>query len=43
LEQLHYRTRDRILIVVAILLLVASVGLSLFGFGKFWVPPGLLG
>jgi len=43
LEQLHYRLRDRILIVLAILLLVASVGLSLFGFGKFWVPPGLLG
>lgn len=38
LEELHYRRRDRILIGFGLVILVVSVGLSLFGFGKFWVP-----
>ena len=42
LEQLKYRKRDRILIAFGILLLAFSVGLSLLGFGKFWVPQFLL-
>jgi energy-coupling factor transport system permease protein len=41
-EQLHYHRRDRILIVAAVLLFVAGMALSLFGFGKFWVPVGWL-
>jgi energy-coupling factor transport system permease protein len=43
LEQLHYRRRDYVLIALAVVLLAASIILSLFGFGKFWIPPGLLG
>ncbi|MBN1145924.1 MAG: energy-coupling factor transporter transmembrane protein EcfT [Anaerolineales bacterium] len=43
LEHLRYRQRDRILIVAAVLLLVISMGLSLVGVGKFWLPPWLLG
>jgi energy-coupling factor transport system permease protein len=42
LEQLHYRRRDRILIVFGILLLVVSFTLLLLGFGVFWVPDFLL-
>ncbi len=42
LEQLHYRTRDRLLIVSGIILLLTSITLSLFGIGKFWVPQFLL-
>ncbi len=42
LEELHYRRRDRVLIVLGILLLIASVGASLLGFGKFWVPEAFL-
>lgn len=42
LEQIHYRTRDRVLIVFGIALLAASISLSLFGMGKFWVPDFLL-
>ncbi|MBN1889626.1 MAG: energy-coupling factor transporter transmembrane protein EcfT [Thermoflexales bacterium] len=38
LEQLHYRRRDRWLIAAAILLVVVSLGLSLLGFGRLWVP-----
>ena len=38
LEELHYRKRDRILIGFGLVILVASIGLSLFSFGKFWVP-----
>ena len=41
LEQLHYRWWDRLLIAFAILLLFGSISLSLFGFGKFWVPTSL--
>jgi energy-coupling factor transport system permease protein len=42
LEELHYRKRDRVLIVFGILMMVASVGASLLGLGKFWVPEVLL-
>src|SRR5512136_1643721 len=38
LEELHYRTRDRILIGIGVAILVVSVITSLFGFGKFWIP-----
>jgi energy-coupling factor transport system permease protein len=38
LEELHYRRRDRILIGFGLVILVTSVGLSLLGVGKFWVP-----
>lgn len=42
LDQLHYHRRDTILITVAALMFVVCIFLSLFGFGKFWVPPALL-
>lgn len=42
LEQLVYRKRDRLLIAFGIFLIGFSVGLSLLGFGKFWVPQFLL-
>ena len=42
LEELHYRLRDRILILLGVLILTVSIVLSLFGFGNFWVPEALL-
>ena len=42
LEQLHYRWWDYLLITCAVLLLVVSIVLSLFGYGKFWIPPALI-
>jgi energy-coupling factor transport system permease protein len=42
LEQLHYSKRDRLLIGFGVLMLVISISLSLFGFGKFWVPDFLI-
>ena len=42
LIQLHYRWRDYTLITFSIVLLVVSLSLSLFGFGKFFVPPSLI-
>ncbi len=42
LEQLRYRTRDRLLIAFGVILLLTSITLSLFGIGKFWVPQFLL-
>jgi energy-coupling factor transport system permease protein len=39
LEQLHYRRRDYLLIAFAVLLLIVSMILSLFGgYGRLWVP-----
>jgi len=38
LQQLHYQRRDRILIGIAVCLLIFSIGLSLLGFGRLWVP-----
>lgn len=42
LEQLHYQTRDRLLIAFGVLIFLMSIALSLFGFGQFWVPQFLL-
>ena len=42
LIQLHYRWRDYLLIAFAVIMLVVSVSLSLFGFGKFFVPPSII-
>jgi energy-coupling factor transport system permease protein len=42
LEELHYRTRDRLLIGFGVVMLLTSITLSLFGMGKFWVPQFLL-
>ncbi len=42
LEQLHYRTRDRVLVVAGIVMLMVSIALSLYGIGKFWVPQFLI-
>ncbi len=42
LEQLKYRKRDIALITVSMLFLTVSIALSLFGYGKFWVPPVLI-
>jgi len=38
LQQLHYRRRDYVLIAFGVALLATSMTLSLFGYGKFWVP-----
>src|SRR5512136_2511566 len=42
LEELHYQTRDWILITCGILLLVASLVLLFLGRGSFWVPEALI-
>ncbi len=42
LEELKYRKRDRMLIAFAVILLIVCISLSLFGFGKFWVPQFLI-
>lgn len=42
LIQLHYRWRDYALITFSIILLIVSLSLSLFGFGKFFVPLSLI-
>jgi energy-coupling factor transport system permease protein len=42
LEQLHYHSRDRILIAIGILILVISFVLLFLGYGGFWVPQSLL-
>jgi energy-coupling factor transport system permease protein len=41
-EQLHYRRRDKILIALSVLMLVMALSLSLFGYGKFWVPEAVI-
>ncbi|HET6845616.1 MAG TPA: energy-coupling factor transporter transmembrane component T, partial [Anaerolineales bacterium] len=41
LEQLHYKTADRLLIAFGILIVLASLGLGFSGLGKFWVPEAL--
>jgi energy-coupling factor transport system permease protein len=40
LIKLHYRYRDYFLIVFSVIMLVVSISLALFGFGKFFVPQG---
>ena len=42
LEQLHFRRRDYVLVVCGVVLLVGSLGLSVLGYGHFWVPPALI-
>jgi energy-coupling factor transport system permease protein len=42
LIQLHYRWRDYLIIAFSIILIILSISLSLFGFGKFWVPESVL-
>lgn len=43
LEKLTYRKRDYVLIVIGVIILLASMALSLLGYGKFWIPAFLLG
>ncbi|PKO00946.1 MAG: hypothetical protein CVU42_02180 [Chloroflexi bacterium HGW-Chloroflexi-4] len=43
LEKLTYRKRDYVLIAIGVVILLASMALSLLGYGKFWVPGFLLG
>jgi energy-coupling factor transport system permease protein len=38
LQQLRYRRRDYALVVFAVLLVLVSIALSLFGYGRLWVP-----
>ena len=42
LDQLHYRRRDYALIAFGVMVLMVSIALSMWGFGKFWVPQLLL-
>lgn len=42
IQELHYKKRDYLLIGFGVLMLLVSASLSLFGIGKFWVPPGLI-
>ncbi len=42
LEVLHYKTRDRLLIVLGVLILAVSLLFMIWGYGGFWVPPALL-
>ena len=42
LDQLIYKKRDVMLIVAGIILFFVCSILSLFGYGKFWIPPGLI-
>lgn len=42
LEKLTYRKRDYVLIVIGVIILLASMALSLLGYGKFWVPGFLI-
>lgn len=41
IQELHYSKRDYVLIGIGIVMALLSASLSLFGIGKFWVPPGL--
>ncbi|KPL82608.1 hypothetical protein SE15_10885 [Thermanaerothrix daxensis] len=41
-DELHYRPRDRALIAFGVVMLLVCIALSLWGFGKFWVPEFLL-
>jgi energy-coupling factor transport system permease protein len=43
LKTLHYQRRDRVLITAGAGLLFVSIVLSLFGYGKFWIPEGVAG
>ncbi len=42
LQELIYQRRDRILIICGIVLLLASIALTMVGFGRLWVPAAWL-
>jgi energy-coupling factor transport system permease protein len=42
LAQLFYRKRDYALVIFGIILFITSLTISMFGFGKFWVPDFLI-
>ncbi len=42
LVELRYRRRDYLLMAFGALLFLGSLLASLFGYGQFWVPPGLI-
>ncbi|MGA9192575.1 MAG: energy-coupling factor transporter transmembrane component T [Anaerolineales bacterium] len=42
LIELHYQTRDYILIAVGVVVFLTSMAASLLGLGQFWVPQALL-
>jgi energy-coupling factor transport system permease protein len=42
LDVLTYQMRDRVLIAVGVIILIASVAIALMGFGSFWVPEALI-
>jgi energy-coupling factor transport system permease protein len=42
LIELHLRRRDYVLLIFGVAMLMLAVALSLFGYGKFWVPAFLL-
>ena len=42
LDQLTYHRRDRILVAIGVLILLASLMAGFLGIGGFWVPPALL-
>jgi len=41
LEELHYRPRDRALMIAGAAMLVVSTALAYLGFGSFWIPEAL--
>ena len=43
LVELQFRRRDYFLMVFGVLLFLVSLSISIFGFGKFWVPGFLFG
>lgn len=43
IDQLHYSRRDWVLIGISVLLVLTSIVLSMWGYGKFWTPEVLLG
>jgi energy-coupling factor transport system permease protein len=42
LEELRYHAADYAVILFSISLLLGAIVLSLWGYGRFWVPPTLL-
>jgi energy-coupling factor transport system permease protein len=41
LEQLHYRPRDKALMILGVSLLILSLALAFLGLGQFWIPESL--
>ena len=42
LQKLTYKTRDRVLIILSIVLILTSITLLFLGYGSFWVPESLI-